>query len=42
MGRRATETMSNGNSFQAAEAGALVGIIGSPEERLSGVPVSVT
>lgn len=42
MGGRATETMTNGNSFQTTEAGALVENICSPEERLSGVPVSVT
>lgn len=39
---RATETMSNGNSFQTAEATALVENIRSPEERLSWVLVSVT
>ena len=39
---RATETMSNGNSFQTIEAGAFVENICSPEQRLSRVPVSVT
>lgn len=38
MGGRATETMSNENSFQSTEAGALAENICSPEERLSRVP----